>query len=54
MGQLHPNSQLVWIATDCVVLTMLAIFGFGCAIAFTVRGVLDLGSCVQDSAHYCR
>lgn len=53
MRQLHPNSQLVWLASDCLVLAMLTVFGFGCAIAFTARGVMDLASCETSNANYC-
>lgn len=52
--QLQPDSQLVWFASDCAAITLLSIFGFGCAIAFTARGVLDLGSCSASTASYCR
>ncbi|BEI85949.1 hypothetical protein CcaverHIS002_0602360 [Cutaneotrichosporon cavernicola] len=51
--QLHPNSQLTWLATDCVVLTFLSIWGFGCAVAFTTRGLLDIGSCPASTAGTC-
>ncbi|GMK58407.1 hypothetical protein CspeluHIS016_0504390 [Cutaneotrichosporon spelunceum] len=51
--QLHPGSKLVWLATDCVALTLLSIFGFGCAIAFTSRSLLDIGSCVSSTAGSC-
>ncbi|KLT39436.1 hypothetical protein CC85DRAFT_288560 [Cutaneotrichosporon oleaginosum] len=50
--QLQPNAPLLWLASDCAVLTVLTVFGYGCAVAFTARGVLGLGSCSEPSTQH--